>query len=202
MEHSQSFRPIGPTTYLGPIPALLVGCADENGKPNFFTAAWTGVCCTKPPMVTLSIKPERYSHDLIQRSGEFTLNLPDEALCRAVDYCGVKSGRDTDKLAVLGLHAVAAPPLALAPALAEAPAHLCCRVDRVLRLGSHDLFLARVEQVYVAERCFLPSGSIDESRMKLLGYFHGKYRAQGPELGFFGWSVAGDRALQRRKKQK
>ena len=193
------FRAIGATTYLCPIPAVLIGCADENGAhANLIAVAWSGVVCTKPPMLSISLKPERYSHGLISATGEFTVNLIGESLCRAVDFCGVKSGREIDKFAALGLHAESAPPLKHAPLLAEAPASLCCRVRQVLPLGSHDLFLAEILQVYVKDEFFTPTGAIDEQAMRLVAYVHGKYRALGDELGFFGWSIAGEKALRRR----
>ena len=145
----KTFRPIGPTTYLSPIPAVMLGCADpENGyEANLITVAWTGVVCTRPPMVSVSIRKSRLSHELIRRTGEFTLNLTGRSLCRAVDFCGVKSGRDVNKFEACGLTPIPAPPLTHAPAVEEAPAYLCCRVKSVQELGSHDLFLAEVEQV-------------------------------------------------------
>jgi len=198
---ASAFRAIGPTTYLCPTPTVLLGCADASDgepKPNLITIAWTGICCTRPPMVSASIRPERYSHGLIEKSGEFTLNLIGEPLLRAMDYCGVKSGRDGDKFQALGLHAVPAPGLSLAPALAEAPAFLCCKVRQVLPLGSHDLFLAEIVEVCVRESFFRDDGSMDEAAMQLVAFVHGKYRALGAELGFFGYSVAGPDALRRR----
>lgn len=120
----KTFRPIGPTTYLSPIPAVMLGCADpENGyEANLITVAWTGVVCTRPPMVSVSIRKSRLSHELIRRTGEFTLNLTGRSLCRAVDFCGVKSGRDVNKFEACGLTPIPAPPLTHAPAVAEAPA--------------------------------------------------------------------------------
>ena len=196
----KTFRPIGPTTYLSPIPAVMLGCADpENGhEANLITVAWTGVVCTKPPMVSVSIRKSRLSHEIIRQSGEFTLNLTGRALCRATDFCGVKSGRDVKKFEACGLTPIPAPPLAHAPAVAEAPAYLCCRVKSIQELGSHDLFLARVVQVSVQDRYFRPDGSIDEDAMELVSYIHGKYHATGEALGFFGYSLASPQALRRR----
>lgn len=194
------FRAIGPTPYLSPVPAVLVGCADPGRGlgPNLITVAWAGVCCSRPPMLSISLRKERHSYGLIRQTGEFTVNLVSEALLHAADYCGVKSGRDLDKFEALGLHAIAAPLLSYAPALAESPAFLCCRVKDVYPLGSHELFLAEILQVCVQESYFTGSGSIDEKAMGLVGYVHGKYRALGRELGFFGFSVAGREALLRR----
>lgn len=104
MDQVTRFRTIGPTTYLCPIPAVMLGCANpEDGAPNLITVAWTGVVCSKPPMLSVSIRKSRLSHDMIARTGEFTLNLTSRALCRAMDFCGVKSGREVDKFAHLGL---------------------------------------------------------------------------------------------------
>ena len=200
----KTFRPIGPTTYLSPIPAVMLGCADpENGyEANLITVAWTGVVCTRPPMVSVSIRKSRLSHELIRRTGEFTLNLTGRSLCRAVDFCGVKSGRDVNKFEACGLTPIPAPPLTHAPAVEEAPAYLCCRVKSVQERGSHDLFLAEVEQVYVADEYFTESGSIREEDMELVAYVHGKYCAVGKPLGFFGYSVASPKALKRRSAPK
>ena len=203
-ENGDGFRAIGATTYLCPTPTVLVGCAEDDGwqrgegRANLITVAWVGVCCSHPPMIGIGIRPERYSHGLITRSGEFTVNLIGESLTQAMDFCGVRSGRDVDKFAELHLHAVAAPPLTAAPALREAPAHLCCKLRQVVPLGSHDLLLAEVLDVRVSDAYFRDNGSIDEQAMNLVAYVHGKYRALGPELGFFGFSVAGDDARQRR----
>ena len=194
------FRTIGPTTYLSPIPSVLVGCADPaNGvKPNLITIAWAGVVCSKPPMISVSIRKERYSHAIISRTGEFTVNLVGKDLCKAMDFCGVKSGRDVDKFAHLGLTAVPAPGLAHAVGVAEASAFLSCKVHQVIELGSHDLFIGAVQEVSVADRFFKPDGSIDEDKMQLVNYIHGKYHAVSEPIGFFGYSVASPRALERR----
>lgn len=198
------FTAIGPTPYLSPVPVVLVGCADpaQGQGPNLITVAWAGICCSKPPMLSISLRKERHSHGLIRRTGEFTVNLVSEALLHATDFCGVKSGRDMDKFQTLGLTPVPAPPLAAAPALGESPAFLCCQVKEVRPLGSHDLFVAQILQVCVQETYFTASGAIDETAMKLVGYVHGKYRALGEELGFFGYSVAGEKALRRRMPKK
>ncbi len=199
MKENEAFGAIGATTFLGPVPAVLLGCADgDGGAPNLITIAWTGVCCSKPPMVTVAIRPERYSHGLITRTGEFTLNLIGKPLCHAMDYCGVKSGRDVDKFTALGLTPVAAPPLAAAPALLEAPAYLCCKVRQTIPLGSHDLFVAEIVETYVRREYLRADGSVDEKAMELVAFIHGKYFAPGAELGFFGYSVAGKAALERR----
>lgn len=200
MAKNVNFRSIGPTTYLSPVPVVMLGCADPaNGvKPNLITVAWAGVVCSKPPMISVSIRKERYSHGIISETGEFTLNLTGEALCRATDFCGVKSGREVDKFAAMALTPIPAAGLTVAPAVAEAPAYLSCKVKQIIELGSHDLFLAEVVDVNIAEEYFTETGAINEEAMQLVGYVHGKYRALSDVLGFFGYSIASDEALERR----
>jgi len=204
-DENRNFRSIGATTYLCPTPSVLVGCAADDGwkrgegsAPNLITVAWTGICCSKPPMLSISLKPERYSYDLITRTGEFTVNLISEPLTRAMDFCGVKSGREINKFETLGLHAVAAQPLKTAPALAEAPGYLACRVRQTITLGSHVMLVAEILDVCIRNVFFRADGSLDEQAMQLVAYVHGKYRALSDELGFFGYSVAGPDVLKRR----
>ena len=208
-EKPENFRSIGATTYLCPTPSVLVGCAVDDGwkrcegaAPNLITVAWTGICCTKPPMLSISLRPERYSYDLITRTGEFTVNLISESLTRAMDFCGVKSGRDMNKFETLGLHAIEAAPLTVAPALAEAPVYLPCRVRQTIPLGSHVMLVADILDVCVREPFFRADGSLDEQAMKLVAFVHGKYRALGNELGFFGYSVASPKVWKRRMPEK
>lgn len=205
MEAKQNlFRTIGATTYLSPIPAVLLGCADPaNGhKPNLITIAWAGVVNSKPPMISVSIRKSRLSHEIISATGEFTLNLIGKELCEKMDFCGVKSGREVDKFEALHLTPVKAEPLTIAPGVGEAPAFLSCKVRQVIELGSHDMFIAEVLETHVADRYFTESGSICEEDMELVGYVHGKYHAVGEYQGFFGFSVASEEALQRRGMKK
>ncbi len=200
LQKNESFRSIGPTTYLSPVPVVMLGCADPENSiaPNLITVAWAGIVCSKPPMVSVSIRKERYSHGIIARTGEFTINLTSQALCRATDYCGVKSGREVDKFAAMALTPIAAPGLSVAPGVAEAPAFLSCKVKQIIELGSHDLFLAEVVDVNIAQQYFTETGAINEEAMELVSYVHGKYRALSDVLGFFGYSIASDEALERR----
>ena len=200
MEKNTNFRSIGATTYLSPVPVVMLGCADPaaNIGPNLITVAWAGIVCSKPPMVSVSIRKERFSHGIIKNTGEFTINLTSQALCRATDFCGVKSGRDVDKFAAMELTSIPAPGLSVAPAVAQAPAFLSCKVKDIIELGSHDLFLAEIVDVNIADKYCTESGSINEEAMELVGYVHGKYRAMSDVLGFFGYSIASDEALQRR----
>lgn len=196
-----AFRAIGATTFLSPVPAVMLSCRGETPgleRPNLITVAWTGVVNSDPPMLSVSIRPQRHSYAQIRESGAFCLNLIDRRLCKAADLCGVRSGRDVDKFALCGLtpREVEGFP---APALAEAPAFLCCRVDRVIPLGSHDLFLARIEQVYVRDDLFDADGSLHMARASLVAYAHGEYFPLAPRPeGFFGYSVAREDVLRRR----
>ena len=149
-------------------------------------------------MVSISIRKERHSHALVKNTGEFTVNLIGKELLREMDFCGVKSGRDVDKFAHLGLTAIPAPGLSVAPAIAEAPAFLSCKVRQIIELGSHDMFIGEVQQVSVADRYFRPDGSINEDAMELISYIHGTYHTTSAAQGFFGYSVASEEALKRR----
>lgn len=177
-----------PSTLLNPEPPVLVSCGSLE-KPNLITIGWTGTICTQPSMLSISVRPERYSHGLICESGEFAVNLPTESLVRAVDWCGVKSGRDHDKFSETGLHAAAGSVLTGCPILAESPLSLECRVVQRIPLGSHDLFLAEVAAVDVDECLLDEAGRLCLSRAKLIVYSHGDYLALGRRLGSFGYSV-------------
>lgn len=199
MEHS--FRAIGATTFLSPVPAVMLSCrGTEPGfeQDNLITVAWAGIVNSQPPMISVSIRPERHSYAQIKQSGAFCLNLIDRALCKATDYCGVKSGRDVDKFKEMKLTARRVEGFP-APALGEAPAFLCCRVRQIIPLGSHDLFLCDVEQVYVKEALFDADGSLHLDRAELIAYAHGEYFPLKPRPeGFFGYSLAREDVLKRR----
>ena len=198
---AETFRPIGATTLLAPIPAVLLSCrGTEPGfeRANLITVAWAGVINTSPPMISVSLRPERHSYAQIRQSGAFCLNLVGRDLCRAADFCGVKSGRDVDKFAALSLHAQELEGFP-APALAEAPAFLCCRVQQRIPLGSHELFLCAIRQVYARDDLFDADGSLHLERADLVAYAHGEYHPLRPRAeGFFGYSVARPEVLARR----
>ncbi len=176
-----------PGTLLSPLPAVLVSCGTME-KPNVLTIAWTGIVNSDPAMTYISVRKERFSHSLIEQSGEFVINLTTAALIRATDLCGVKSGRDTDKFALARLTPEPASVLSC-PMIAESPLSLECRVTQVLPLGSHDMFLAKIEAVDVEESLLDEKGKLHLSRCGLLAYSHGEYFAQGRRLGSFGCSV-------------
>ena len=174
------------STLLSPVPVVLVGCGSAE-HPNTMTAAWTGVVCSDPPMAYVSIRKERYSYGLIRESGLFSLNLVNRSLVRAADFCGVRAGRQLDKLAHLGLHASAG--RLGCPLIDESPLSLECRVTQVLELGSHDLFLAEIEAVHAEESLLDSSGRLCLEKAELVAYSHGQYVPLGRSLGGFGFSV-------------
>ena len=172
------------------VPAVLISCRAKapEAKPNLLTVAWAGTVNSNPPMLSISVRPERYSHHLIKESGEFVVNLPTESLVRAIDWCGVKSGRDVDKFAAM--HLTAAPAAKVGTVLVEeSPVNLECKVTQVIPLGSHDLFLAECVAVDVDERLLDESGKLCLNKAKLIVYSHGDYLALGRKLGSFGYSV-------------
>ncbi len=196
----QSFVALKPGTLLAPVPAVMVSCARAGETPNIVTLAWVGTVNSDPPMCSISVRKERFSHGIIRDSGEFVINLCGQDQLRATDYCGVKSGRDEDKFAACGLTAVPVPGFA-APAIGECPVYLACRVQSIQELGSHDLFLGVIERVGVKPDMMDASGRIDYGKMRLFAYNHGNYYALGQALGFFGYSVAAPDVLERRMKE-
>ncbi len=174
---------------LYPLPAVMVSCANAAGEKDIVTVAWAGTVCTNPPMLSISLRPERYSYHLIRESGEFVVNLVTSRLQRACDWCGVRSGRDYDKWAECRLTAAPAAKLELAPAIEESPVNIACRVREVLELGSHHLFLADVLAVQVEDSLLDEGGKLDLARANLTAYSHGEYFELGRRLGTFGYSV-------------
>ena len=173
---------------LYPVPAVMVSCARKGEKPNIITVAWAGTVCSDPAMVSISVRKERYSHDIIKETGEFVINLTTRKLTRATDYCGVKSGRDVDKFA--DMHLTAAPSVKIeAPAIAESPVNIECKVKQVLELGSHDMFIAEVMAVNVDESLLDEKGTLHLSDADLIAYSHGRYYGLGDFIGKFGYSV-------------
>lgn len=177
-----------PGNMLYPLPAVLVSVADKAGKQNLFTVAWTGTVCSDPPMVSISVRPERYSYHMIEETGEFVINLTTEKLSFATDYCGVKSGRDVDKWREMKLTPVAGDHVRAAM-IQESPVNLECRVTQKLELGTHHMFLAKVLAVHVDEQYLDESGRFHLNASKPLVYSHGRYLSVGKELGTFGYSV-------------
>lgn len=176
-----------PGTLLAPAPPALVSCGTME-EHNVLTAAWTGIVNSEPPMTYVSIRPQRHSHSIIKEKGEFVINLPTEAIVKATDLCGVKSGRDVDKFALAGL-TVEPSNLVAAPGIAECPISLECKVREVTSLGSHDMFLADIVAVDVDPKYVDEKGALHMEKAGLLAYAHGAYFGLGKQLGTFGFSV-------------
>ena len=199
-----SFITLKPGTLLSPVPAALIGSGAEGPDgpvQNLMTAAWTGTVCSDPPMVTVSIRPSRYTYELVEKSGEFTVNLTDRGLLKAADYCGVRSGREEDKFARCSLTKVRAEGLCLAPAIAESPVYLGCRVQNRLPLGSHVMYIGEIVSMGIREDLMDQNGAIRLEKAGLIAYSHGVYNALGEALGFFGFSVAAPEVFKRRMKK-
>ena len=186
--------------FVYPVPAVLVSCRDGEGRENLFTAAWTGTVCTNPPMAYISVRPERYSYPMIRETGEFVINLTTEAMARAVDLCGVKSGRDVDKWKETGLTAGRAAEVA-APIVLESPVNVECAVTEVLELGSHHMFLALVKAIQVEDGLMDETGRFCFERAKPLAYSHGAYCGLTEAVGSFGYSIR-KKSTGVKKKQK
>ena len=178
-----------PGNMLYPLPAVMVSTGDKAGNKNILTVAWTGTICTNPPMVYISVRPERFSYQMIKDTGEFVINLTTEKLAKATDYCGVRSGRDTDKWKETGLTPGPAEPLKYAPVIKECPVSIECRVTEIKELGSHHMFLAEVKTVQVDEAYMNEQNKFELNKTGLLAYSHGEYLGLGKKLGTFGYSV-------------
>ncbi len=177
-----------PGNMLYPVPAVMVTCQRPGEKPNILTIAWTGTVCSDPAMLSISVRPERYSYDIIKETGEFVVNLVNEPLVKAADFCGVKSGRDTDKFAEMNLTPVSCSKVS-APAIAQSPVSIECKVSQIIALGSHDMFIANVEAVSVDDGYMDENGKFCLDDAKLVAYSHGLYYGLGECLGKFGFSV-------------
>lgn len=177
-----------PGNMLYPLPAVMVSVADQNGKNNIITLAWVGTVCSEPPIVSISVRPERYSYSILRETGEFVINLTTKELVYATDYCGVKSGRDIDKFKEMGLTAAPAQEVR-APLIAESPVNIECRVREVKSLGSHDMFIADVLAVHADERYMDENHKFHLDKAEPILYSHGTYFSCGEELGTFGFSV-------------
>lgn len=186
-----------PGNMLYPLPVVMVSTADRKGKDNIITVAWAGTICTNPPMVSVSIRPERYSYHMIRETGEFVINLTTEELAFATDYCGVKSGRDVDKFTQAGLTREKADKVNV-PMIKEAPVSIECRVREVKELGSHHMFIAEVLAVHADEKYMDEKNRFDLNRAKPIVYSHGEYLGTGKKLGTFGYSVKKEK--KKRKK--
>ena len=186
-----------PGNMIYPLPAVMVSVTDGEGHDNIITVAWTGTVCTNPAMAYISVRPSRYSYDMIRKTGEFVINLTTEKLAYATDFCGVRSGRDVDKFRKLNLTKEKAQ-FVSAPMIGEAPVSIECRVREVKELGSHDMFLADVLAVHADEAYMDKNNRFCLNDAGLLVYSHGEYLAGGRKVGTFGYSVK----KKQQKKQK
>lgn len=176
-----------PGNMLYPLPVVLVSVSDKQGNDNVLTIAWAGTVCSNPPMVSISVRPERHSYPMIKETGEFVINLTTKELAFATDYCGVKSGKDVDKFQKLQLHKEKAA-LVGCPLIKESPVNIECKVKEVLALGSHDMFVAEVVAVHVDEQ-YMQDQKFDLTKADPIVYSHGEYYGLGELLGNFGYSV-------------
>lgn len=177
-----------PGNMLYPVPAVMVSCQREGEKPNIITAAWCGTISSSPAMLSVSIRPERYSYDIIKETREFVVNLVNKDLVFAADYCGVKSGRDIDKFKEMKLTPLSSK-LIGAPGIDESPVNIECRVVNIIPLGSHDMFLAEVVGVTVDDKYMDSNGKFHLNSSCLITYSHGEYFELGKKMGSFGYSV-------------
>ncbi|MBO4805258.1 MAG: flavin reductase family protein [Paludibacteraceae bacterium] len=187
-----------PGTLIYPVPAALISCGKEESEYNIFTASWVGTICTNPPMCYVSIRPERYSYDIIKRNGTFVINLTNEELARATDWCGVRSGRDYNKFKEMKLTPMKTEVID-SILIEEAPLSIECKVKEIIELGSHHMFIADVVNILADDR-FLnkETGSFDLKAARLITYSHGGYFKLGEQIGKFGWSVQKKKSKRRK----
>ncbi len=177
-----------PGNMLNPLPVVLITCGDFEGEHNVLTIAWTGIICTNPPLTYISVRPERFSYNLLKESGEFVINLPTAKICKAVDYCGVKSGRDEDKFITQKLTPLKAD-FVKAPLIQECPVNIECKVLEIKELGSHHMFTAEIMGVHVEDSYINENGAFAFHKTESICYAHGHYYQLGQQLGHFGFSV-------------
>lgn len=173
---------------LYPVPVVMVSCKDKNGKENIITVAWAGTICTSPAMVSISVRPERYSYSILKETREFVINLTTKELVYAADFCGVKSGRDVDKFKELGLHPSDSKSVR-APGILESPVNIECKLKEIKELGSHSMFIAEVTAILIDEKYLDEKEKFHLNQSELVAYSHGEYRVLGEVIGTFGYSV-------------
>lgn len=186
-----------PGNMLYPVPAVMISCGKEGETPNIITVAWAGTTCSSPAMLSISVRKERYSYNIIKETGEFVVNLVTKDLVFATDYCGVKSGRDVDKFKEMNLTPLPSQNIK-APGIAESPVNIECKVVSVTELGSHDMFLAEVVGVTVDDKYMDETGKFDINS-RLVAYSHGEYFELGKKIGKFGYSVAKKKSKNSKK---
>jgi len=178
-----------PTNVLLPVPLVMVSVAGvDGGSPNIVTLAWVGTVCSAPPMLSISVRPSRHSYDLLQRSHEFVVNIPRAAQVREVDLCGNTSGRDTDKFAACGFHAVPGARVG-APMIEECPINIECVTRHRLSLGAHDLFIGEILAVHFDEEVIDSRGRLQPAKVDALAYVHGDFWSLGEKVGSYGFTL-------------
>lgn len=182
-----------------PVPAALISCGDDAKSYNVFTASWVGTICTNPPMCYVSIRPERHSYEIIKRTGEFVINLTSKSIAKATDWCGVKSGRDHDKFKEARLTPQKTA-VVNSVYIEESPLSIECKVREIVKLGSHDMFIADVVNVLADDKYIdNQTGRFQLDKANLIAYSHGEYYTLGEMIGTFGWSVRKKNKKQRTK---
>lgn len=182
-----------------PLPAVMVSCGDEE-RANIVTVAWTGTICTNPAMTYISLRPSRYSYELIKETGYFVINLTTESIVKATDFCGVKSGREIDKFKVMNL-TVMRDEETNCPMIGESPVSIICETVEIKELGSHHMFIAQVKSVYVDESYMDEKGKFKLNETGLIAYSHGSYLSTGKELGTFGYSISKKKPINKSSKE-
>ena len=189
---------VGLSTILNPVPVVMISSANKEGKHNICTVAWAGTVNSEPPMVSISLRKSRLSHDYIDETGEFVINLVNKSLAKPCDYCGVKSGRDEDKFKTCGLASMPAKNLEYAVAIKESPVNISCRVVSKTELGSHDMYVAEIVGITADSYLLDENNKLCLDKAKLVAYNHGEYYLLGEKIGFFGYSVAREDVLKKR----
>ena len=183
---------------LNPVPVVMITCRNKEGKENVFTVAWTGTICTKPPMLSISIRPERLSYEYIKETMEFTVNMPHRKQTRETDFCGVRSGRQLDKIKECGFTMVEGKDVNV-PFIKECPVNIECKVKQIIPLGTHDIFLAEVVGSHVHENLMDENDKIHLEWANLISYSHGEYFPISNEpIGKFGYSVAQKKEVEKK----
>ena len=182
-------------TFLYPLPAVMVSCGTME-KSNIITVAWTGIINTNPAMVYISVRPSRYSYDLIKKQGEFVINLTTKELAKATDWCGVKTGAKVDKFKEMKLHKEKAK-FVKCPMIKESPVSVECKVKEIKDLGSHHMFIAEVLAINSDEKYIDEKGAFDISKCNLIAYSNGNYYQMGKKIGKFGFSVQKKKKLKK-----
>lgn len=187
-----------PGTFLYPLPAVMVSCGTME-KSNIITVAWTGIINTDPAMVYISVRPTRHSYNMIKEQGEFVINLTNQKLARATDWCGVKTGAKVDKFKEMNLHKQKAN-FVKCPMIEESPVSVECKVKEIRELGSHHMFVAEVLAINADEKYIDEKGAFDISKCDLIAYSNGHYYSLGKKIGRFGFSVQKKKNKNKRKK--